>query len=63
VLGCEARWLADEGFDGWSVENLTGTVVHRAIDRGPWGGGNRGVMLDVLSRRSRAGLGQCRAVR
>jgi hypothetical protein len=41
VLGCEVRWQGEQGFDGWSVEKLAGTVVHRAIEQHA-----------VLSRRS-----------
>jgi hypothetical protein len=32
VHGCERRFLAEEGFPGWSAANAKGTVAHRAIE-------------------------------
>ena len=32
VHGCERRFLAEEGFDGWTATNARGTVAHRAIE-------------------------------
>lgn len=32
ILDCESRWQATKGFDGWTVDNLVGIVMHRAIE-------------------------------